>query len=210
MVVLDDLEKSENPNRPISIKEKINSIPATGDVCSAEAWSSDKPQQKIVFPHLIDTSQETIVSVCAMLENEEIVQLGACTRYNQFLFMGTPHPMLLWITVLHSRQYGPCWLPCYLDLKLTMGKQVVRLLSQSGNYRVLLYALNEPQRPKNVMIFTIASNQRKRLQDWADTSQVIPANQPQVTKKLLRQELEKLKPKILLKLQAAYINNASR
>ena len=209
LAVLNGLENDREQNNA-SIKEKTPSIPATADVCLAEAWPVDKPQQKIVFPHLIDTSQEMIVSLCAMLENEEIAQLGVCTRYNQFLFMGAPHPMLLWITVLHSRQYGPRWLPCYLNLKSAMGKQVVRLLSQSGNYRVLLYALNEPQRPQNVMIFTIASNQRQRFQDWADTSQVVPANQPQVTKKLLRQEFEKLKPQILLKLQAAYINHASR
>ena len=210
LAVLDSLENDQQNSSSTPEKTLSLSVPATDDVCSAEAWPPDKPQQKIVFPYLIDTAQETIVSLCAMLEDEEIRQLSVCTRYNQFLFMGSPHPMLLWITVLHSRQYGPRWLPCYLDLKSALGKQVVRFLSQAGNYRVLLYALNEPQRPKNVMIFTIASNQCQRLQDWADTSQIIPANQPQVTKKLLRQELEKLKPQVLLKLQAAYVNNASR
>ena len=174
------------------------------DICLHTAWPEDKPHQKIVFPRLIHTPQGTIVGLCAMLESQEISNRLSCTRYNQFLLLESPHPMLLWVTALYSHQYGVRWLPCYLDLKTNLGQQVVRILAQLGAYRILLYALKEPQQPKGTLATTIAANQCKYLNNWADASKVIHTSQPQASKKLLKQEFERLKPKILLKLEAVY------
>jgi serine/threonine-protein kinase len=113
--------------------------------------------------------------------------------------------MLLWITALHNREYGASWLPCYLDLKTSLGQKMVRLLGEAGCYRILFFAVSEPQRCHTVMTSTIAPVQRQLLVKWANTSQtIVSAAQPQLSKKVLRQEFEKLKPKILLKLEAIH------
>jgi serine/threonine-protein kinase len=55
------------------------------------------------------------------------------------------------------------------------------------------------------MTSTIAPEQRQRLTQWANTSQTLPSGgQPQFSKKVLKQEFEKLKPKILMKLEAIH------
>jgi serine/threonine-protein kinase len=55
------------------------------------------------------------------------------------------------------------------------------------------------------MSSTIAPAQRKLLTKWANTSQTAPsAGQSQFSKKVLKQEFEKLKPKILMKLEAIH------
>jgi serine/threonine-protein kinase len=53
------------------------------------------------------------------------------------------------------------------------------------------------------MTSTIAPVQRQMLQEWANTSQTLSSvAQPQMSKSLLKQEFEKLKPKILMKLES--------
>jgi serine/threonine-protein kinase len=168
-------------------------------------WPQDKPQAEIAFPHLLRTSEETLATVWVMLHKQEIQDRQVSTRYNQFLFLISPHPMVLWITALHNRQHGARWLSCYLDLKTTLGQKITRLLGDSGSYRLLFFGLEDPQPQRciNVMASTIAPAQRRMLQEWANTSQtLISVSQPQMSKKLLKQEFEKLKPKILLKLEA--------
>jgi serine/threonine-protein kinase len=118
--------------------------------------------------------------------------------------------MLLWITALYNRELGPRWLSCYLDLKTPMGQQMVRQLGESGCYRILFFALEEPPRCANVMTSTIAPLQRQMLQEWANTSQtLVSAAQPQMSKSLLKQEFEKLKPKILIKLESIQTSDFS-
>ncbi|WP_044210441.1 serine/threonine-protein kinase [Coleofasciculus chthonoplastes] len=151
------------------------------------------------------TSQELLATLWVMLTKDDIENRRISTRYNQFLFLMSPHPMVLWITALHNRQHGARWLTCYLDLKTAMGQKVIRILGESGNYRILFFALTEPQRCANVMTATIASTQRKLLLDWANASHAaMPSTQPQLSKRILKQELEKLKPKIVMKLEAVH------
>nr|WP_242040721.1 hypothetical protein [Coleofasciculus sp. FACHB-1120] len=84
-----------------------------------------------------------------------------------------------------------------------MGQEIVRHLGESGIYRILFFALEEPHRCANMMTSTIAPVQRQMLQEWANTSQTLPSvAQPQMSKSLLKQEFEKLKPKILMKLES--------
>ena len=140
-----------------------------------------------------------------MLSKQDIQNRLVSMRYNYFLFVTSPHPMVLWITALHNREYGARWLPCYLDLKTTLGQKVARLLGEAGCYRILFFALSEPQNCANVMTATIAPSQCKMLIDWANTSQtIVSTSQPQASKKILKKEFEKLKPRILMKLEAVH------
>lgn len=184
--------------------------PSADQVCRLTSWPKDKPHAEIVFPHLIRTSREVLATLWVMLHKHEIENRSITTRYNQFLFLMSPHPMVLWITALHNREIGPRWLPCYLDLKTPLGQEMARLMGESGCYRLLFFALEEPHYCANVMTSTIAPAQRKMLQDWANTSQtLVSAAQPQMSKTLLKQEFDKLKPKILMKLEAIHTDSTS-
>ncbi len=179
------------------------SAPSIDEICLQSAWPKDKPQQKIVFPRLIRTPEGIYTTLWVMLETEDILKRKSSTRYNQFLFLTNPHPMVLWITVLHNREHGPRWLPCYLDLKTTPGQQLAKILADTGSYRIMFFGLGEPERCHNVMTSTIAPRQCRMLNDWVTVSQAVKGeNKPQISKKKLKDEFEKLKPKILAKLEA--------
>jgi serine/threonine protein kinase len=179
--------------------------PSADEVCRQQSWPKNKPQSAIVFPHIIKTESELLATLWVMLNKQDIQNRQVSTRYNQFLFLEAPHPMVLWITALHNREYGANWLPCYLDLKTDLGQKIVRLLGDAGCYRILFFALTNPERCAHVMSSTIAPAQRKLLTKWANTSQTAPsAGQSQFSKKVLKQEFEKLKPKILMKLEAIH------
>jgi serine/threonine-protein kinase len=179
------------------------SILSIDEVCLQSSWPKDKPQQKIVFPRLIRTPQGIYTTLWVMLENEDIIKRKSSTRYNQFLFLTNPHPMVLWITVLYNREYGPRWLPCYLDLKSTAGQQLAKILADTGSYRILFFALDQSAHCQNVMTSTIAPRQCRMLNDWVMASKAVKSeNKPQISKKRLKDEFERLKPKIITKLEA--------
>lgn len=170
------------------------------------SWPKSKPIANIVFPHPIRTNGELLAALWVMLPQQEIQKRLHCTRYNQFLFITSPYPMMLWITVLHNRGCGPKWLPCYLDMKTRHAQDLTRLLGETGCYQVLLFARESPQSTYATLLLTIAPAQRQRLQDWAIASQTLVSNaSPMDSKNLLKQEFEKLKPEILGKLEGIYL-----
>jgi serine/threonine-protein kinase len=58
------------------------------------------------------------------------------------------------------------------------------------------------------MTSTIAPAQRKMLSEWANNSQTLTSpSQPQLSRKILKQEFEKLKPKIEMKLAAIHTDS---
>lgn len=167
------------------------------------AWPADKPRQKIVFPRLINSSQGAFPSLWVMLDKQDIENRLLSTRYNQFLFIKSPHPMVLWITALHNTQYGTRWLPCYLDLKTSTGQRTTTALGELGYYRILFFAVESPDTCQHVLTSTIASAQRQKLYDWAKSSQTWESHaSPQMSKQLLRREFENIKPKIQFKLES--------
>lgn len=173
-------------------------------------WPDDKPLEKIVFPRLIASSQGNLPSLWVMLEKQDIDNRIASKRYNQFLFLLQPHPMVLWITALHNRNLGTRWLPCYLDLKTDSGQQLALSLSKVGQYSILLFALEHPQTCRAVMMVTLVSAQRQQLSDWVNTSQAwYSFANPQLSKQILKRELETLKPKIQAKLEAVRTSERS-
>ncbi|MDJ0691648.1 MAG: serine/threonine-protein kinase [Xenococcaceae cyanobacterium MO_188.B32] len=181
----------------------LKAVPSVTETCLQQSWPEDKPIKKIVFADLLTTPRGKISSLCVMLDYQDIIDRMTCSRYNQFLFINHPHPVLLWITLLYHPQYKPRWLPCYLDLKTNKGQQISRNLSELGSYRILFFSLNEPKQCRNVMSSTISPQNQGMLKQWADISQITKGSgHPQMAKQMLKQELENLKPKILLKMEA--------
>jgi serine/threonine protein kinase len=179
--------------------------PSADEICLEASWPKDKPLQTIVFPHIIKANKELLPTLWVMLNKKDIQSRLISTRYNQFLYLPSPHPIVLWITALHNREHGARWLPCYLDLKTDLGQKIVRLLGELGSYRILFFALSDPQKCSHIMTSTIAPAQCQMLTQWANSSRTIKSSgQPQLSKRILKQEFEKLKPKILLKLEAIH------
>ncbi len=176
----------------------------TDEIAQQASWPANKPIADIVFPKLIRSPEgEVIPALWVMLPQQEILKRLVCTRYNQFLFITAPHPMLLWITLIYNRKQGPKWLPYYLDLKTSFGQEVTHLLGQTGSYRLLFFSREAPNRCAHVLLSSIASAQRQRLQDWVKISEtLISTADPQVSKSLLKVEYEKIKSQILAKIQA--------
>lgn len=179
------------------------------EVCRLTSWPKDKPLGDITFPQPILTSQEPLPALWVMFPQDEIDRRRVCTRYNQFLFAPAPHPTLLWLTVLYTPQHGPRWLPSYLDLKVNFGQKMARLLGEAGNYRILFFAKESPQNCANVLSSTIDSVQCQLLKNWVTMAQMAPQTHTFPTAKLqLKQALEDLKPKILMKLESLYDSNS--
>ncbi|WP_069790267.1 serine/threonine protein kinase [Cyanobacterium sp. IPPAS B-1200] len=168
-------------------------------------WPNNKPIQKIVFPKVVISSGQTFPSLWVMIERDDILSRIKDMRYNQFLFLNSPHPMILWITVIYNPHRGPRWLPCYLDLKSQTSRQVTAALAKTGSYKILFFAVEEPGRCQHVTGSTIASNQCKIMAEWLENSKNTPnQGDAKMSKQRLRDEFNKLKPVILSKLKNSY------
>ncbi len=200
-------EESINPSLTMGVPFLDQSY-SDDPVFQPTAWPKNKPIADIVFPQPIRTKGEIISALWVMLPQQEIQKRLHGKRFNQFLFISTPHPMMLWITVLHNDEHGPKWLAYYMDLKTRQGQEITRLLGESGSYRLLLFARESPECACSSLLMAIAPLQRQQLQQWVMTSQnLVSVAEPQVSKGLLRQEFEKLKPQILVKLQPSGLDS---
>jgi eukaryotic-like serine/threonine-protein kinase len=167
-------------------------------------WPSDKPIAEIVFPQVLTSDQEAAVGLWVMLSRAEIQQRLLSTRYNHFLCLMAPHPMLLWVTAIYDAQIGARWLPCYLDLKLEQSQQMLKLLSSQGYYLMLFFASESTSESANVKTVTVAPYQRQLFQDWLTmANQGISTARPSVSKQILKAEFERIKPLMLKKLEDA-------
>ncbi|MBE9179219.1 serine/threonine protein kinase [Oculatella sp. LEGE 06141] len=199
---------------PVTTTPKMPSQLSAEEVCRLASWPSNMPVAEIVFPKALPTSKGVLATLWVMLPSAEVDKRLVCTRYNQFLFSAAPYPLLLWLTVLYSHRHGPRWLPCYLDLRTAQGQQLSQLLGQSGAYRLLFFASEEPQRCAHVLTSTIAPAQCKMLQDWAVMGRTASGNlqlngvSKEQTKERLKAALEEIKPKIVMKLQSLYGDEA--
>ncbi|MDJ0742810.1 MAG: serine/threonine-protein kinase [Xenococcaceae cyanobacterium MO_167.B27] len=203
------IKKVEPKKNQAQAQEKtIEAVPSITEICLKTSWPKDKPIKKIVFAQLLNSPVGELPALLVMLDYADILNRMSSIRYNQFLFLNHPHPMLLWITLLYNPEFGPRWLPCYLDLKSEKGQKISRALSVSGSYRILFFALNKPEQCQNVAISNIEPQNSRMLRQWADSSKLIPSSRnPQLAKELLRKELEKLKPKILIKMESFTTKN---
>lgn len=180
-------------------------LPQIEQICARVTWPENKPQQKIVFPKILSTQAGKIPSLFVMLDLVDLLHRKSSTRYNKFLFLKSPHPMVLWLTVLYNRQKGPRWLPCYIDLKTVNGREIIEILAEKGCYQIMLFAINNPQKCHKVLNSTIAPDQCQAFREWAYYSKVTRnPDLAKISKQLLKQEYEKLKHKITLKLEAVH------
>ncbi|MBY5284821.1 serine/threonine-protein kinase [Anabaena sp. PCC 7938] len=184
------------------IKTELRVSPISDDMSRTTSWPLNKPIADIVFPQPIYNNGEVLPALWVMLPEQEIQKRLVCTRYNQFLFISVPHPMLLWITVIYNRQHGAKWLPYYVDLKTNFGQEIVRLLQHTGHYRLLFFARETPTHCTHILPSSIAPVQCQRLKDWLEASKISTSSaDAQVSKTFLKQEYEKIKPQILARLQ---------
>ena len=211
------LPKEPSVDNPTDVVDLTSSsltdiVPApsmsTEEIARLTSWPKNRPIADIVFHDFFCAHGEVFPAVWAMLPQQEIQKRLVCTRYNQFLFITAPHPMVLWVTVIHNRQHGAKWLPCYLDLKLPHNQKMVRLLGVLGSYHLLFFAREAPQRTAHIITSTIAPDQRQRLQKWSALGQTLVSTaDPRVSKNLLRAEYEKIKPQIMMKLESIHTDS---
>ena len=187
----------------------VNAETSVTEACLQTPWPTDKPLRKIVFARLVDTYVGKTPVLCVMLDQEDIYQRISSTRYNKFLYLSNPHPTLLWITLLYNPEHGAKWLPCYLDLKSDKGQEIARALANEGKYRILFYALDEPQQCQHILSSVINSHNRKMLLQWANLSQVTSSGDLKMSRNALKHELEKLKDKILAKVKASKLTDVN-
>ncbi len=175
----------------------------TAQACRELIWPEDKPIQEIVFPHLVNTKPDSVTALWLMLPHPEIKNRNNCRQYNHFLFITTPHPMLLWVTVLYSQELGPKWLPCYLDMQNTQNLKLVWLLADNERYPLVFFTLEAPHTCANVLSCSIGLTQRQMLKTWVSQSQKLPlTNQSSASKRLLREQYKKMQPQIIKHLEA--------
>jgi eukaryotic-like serine/threonine-protein kinase len=205
------------PVEPPSLQMPVNVPRGTGSSVIADellrsaVWpEKEVPPAQVAFPKLMKVAGEPVVTLWVMLESyEEVKKIKLSKLYNQvyktFLCTPTPYPLALWITAFYNHLYheenGPRWMPCYLDLKTKAGMDMVRLLAMKGEYQLLLFAKELPQKCAYVTTIRINSGLQSNLQEWVVNSPTWPAlGNPQEGKKtarqLLKDELTKLKPRI--------------
>jgi serine/threonine-protein kinase len=165
--------------------------------CCQLFWPQDKPIQEIVFPQLLNVEQG-FAALSLMMSKKEINSRAFCTRYNQFIFVTSPHPMLLWLTVLYNKGLEPKWLPCYLDMQNPQNQKLVSSLAENERYPLIFFTLEPPHSCLYVISSRIDPTQRQMLKTWLEHSQSLPPSSlPQLSKNLLKQEYKKMQSHIL-------------
>lgn len=163
-------------------------------VCLQQSWPKDKPIARIVFPQTIPSSLGNLATQWVMLPKREILHHLYSRRYKQFCFVESPYPMLLWLTALHSEEWGTRWFPCYLDMKDPKNLEIVQCLAETGFYRLLLFCTEEPERCAQAMTITLSPEECQRLRGWIKQSQTLqPTARPIDSRPLLKSKFEKLK-----------------
>jgi len=171
--------------------------------CRKIIWPQDKPIQEIVFPQIVDPEVDSVTALCLMLSQPEIQRRANPIRYNQFIFITKPHPMLLWLTVLYNKNLGPRWLPCYLDMQIPHNLKLISRLAEYERYPIVIFALEPPHVCANIISSSIASPKREMLKTWVKQSQQLPpCNQSALSKKLLRQQYQQMQSQVLQYLES--------
>jgi len=182
--------------------KEIQRSPSIDEICLRQTWPKGKPIAQLVFPQRLKTNQGNQLTLWVMLPDAEIQQLSLGRLYTQVyrncLCTMTPHPMLMWITALHSRFFrdgqDARWLPCFLDLKSQQGQLFARLLAAQGEYRILFFTLEHPHRCAHVIQTKLSAKQCSQLGQWIIESQTRhPLGEPGQSKQKLKHELTRLK-----------------
>ncbi len=166
--------------------------------CRKLTWPKEKPIREIVFPQLMDTEKGSVTALALMMSKKDISSYAFSSRCNQFAFVTSPHPMLLWVTLLYSRELGPKWLPCYLDMQNFQNQQLVCSLAENERYPLIFFSLESPHSCTNVLSSHIALYQRQMLKTWVEQSQNLPpSSQQQLSKNFLKQQYQNIQSRML-------------
>ncbi|AFY47351.1 serine/threonine protein kinase [Nostoc sp. PCC 7524] len=204
--VLDSIEQSRCANVPTTLTPITTPKIATGSqlLLAIEKnyqqfiWPQDKPKQEIVFPYLINTPQGSAATLWLMLPATEIRKRLNSKLHNRFIFVTSPHPMLLWVTLLHNQELEPKWLPCYIDMQNTHNRLLVTSLADNESYPLICFTLEPPHTCTQVLRSDIDPSQRQKLKIWVEQSRKLPpTNQPQSSKNLLKQQYKQMQSQIL-------------
>jgi eukaryotic-like serine/threonine-protein kinase len=206
--ILEDIERAAVELLPPPFRKTTEAeqskLPLTADdICHQSTWPKDKPRAEIVFPQLIKHENSQLATLWIMLSRADIDRYQHNKPHSQFLFVASPHPMLLWLTTLYKDEQKHRMLSCYLDLKKLIGEQTLQILTQTGIYRLLLFALEGDDRCVCVIHGKIPERKIQVLKQWLAESQTTPATNGQIkeSKRSLKEELESLKPKLIASLQ---------
>ncbi|MDB9342525.1 serine/threonine-protein kinase [Nodularia spumigena CS-586/05] len=203
--VLDSLEKSISPDSHSTLAPKSTQnkpvvsrlSPAIEKKCWQVTWPKNKPIQEIVFPHLLDTAPESVPTICLMLSQQEIHKRAVGKLRNQFIWLSSPHPMLLWVTVIYTPGMGLKWLPCYLDMQNPQNHQLVYSLAKHQRYPVICFTLEPPHACTRVLSSDIDLHQQQMLKAWVEHSQTLPpSSQAHVSKNLLKQHYKQMQARL--------------
>ncbi len=209
--ILNSLELSNCPTLPTTLASRsILSRPLDSGLtisleqtCRQLSWPENKPIQEIVFPQLVNTGQKSLAALWLMLPQQQIKNYALSGRYNQFIFITSPHPMLLWVTLLYHRQLAPKWLPCYLDMQNPQNRKLLSSLAENECYPLIFFTLESPHSCAHILSSRIDLTQSQMLKNWVEQSQSLPStSQPHLSKQLLKKQYKKMQSKILQQLES--------
>ncbi len=174
---------------------KVNSL---DELCLQATWPADKPRAEIVFPRLMEHESEVGATLWIMLSQAEINYYKKQPPHCQFLFLATPHPMLLWIAALYHNEEQHRLLPSYLDLKKQTSERTLSVLAKTQSYRLLFFGLEGDGRCISIIKGKIPGTKVLKLEEWLQESRATPSsNEQKVSRKYLKEEFEAVKPKLI-------------
>ncbi len=209
------LQIAQPPPLTIEAPRKSGGISVEDELLRGAMWPvKEVPPAQVSFPKMMRVGGQPVVTLWVMLDSYEEVKKIKLSRlynlvYKTFLCTPTPYPLALWITAFYNHMYhqgnGPRWMPCYLDLKTKQGMDIVRLLAEKGEYQLLLFAKELPQKCAYVTTIQINPGLQANLREWVINSANWrtlgdPNEGKRTSRQLLKDELNKLKPRIATEL----------
>lgn len=203
--VLNSIEQSICPGWPTTLttpstcKKSVAKLPLFTEYnCQQLRWPQNKPIQEIVFPQLLQTAQATVATLWLMLPQQEIEKRIDSQVLHQFMFITSPHPMLLWVTALYTPKFDPKWLPCYLDMQNSQNHRLVKALADNEHYPLICFTLEAPHACIEIFSSQIDPHQRQMLSNWVEKSKNLPLTaEANLSKSLLKQQYKQMQARIL-------------
>ncbi|MEM7554006.1 MAG: serine/threonine-protein kinase [Cyanobacteria bacterium P01_A01_bin.84] len=180
-------------------------------ICQKLVWPQSKPIQEIVFPRLIKAKTNFVATLSAMMSQQNIHHYQNAQCYKQFVYITSPHPMLLWLTILYTDDFAPKWLPCYLDMQVQYNHKLIKSLAKNNYYSLVLFTLEAPHSCSRIINATISTNQSLLLNAWVEKSKNLPpSNCAHTAKKLLKDKYQKMQPLILQHLESKFVTQSPK
>lgn len=199
--VLNSVDKSISPGHSITLASKsTQNKPVVSDLppdiekkCWQLTWPENKPIQEIVFSQFLDPTPASVATIRLMLSQKEIHKRAVSQLRNQFIWLKSPHPMLLWVTIISTPGLALKWLPCYLDMQNPQNHQLVYSLVEHERYPVICFTLEAPHKCAKVLSSYIELPKRQMLKTWVEQSKSLPpSSQAHLSKNLLKQQYKQM------------------